>query len=59
LLSVVENGDFESAQSRRPLLPLRMPGKAGRAYRAGDNLSLTDADTGKRTGEKFLAERVG
>jgi hypothetical protein len=36
-----------------------MPGKTGRAYRAGDNLSLDSADTGKRTWEEFLAERVG
>ncbi|MET7744781.1 SDR family oxidoreductase [Streptomyces sp. NPDC005385] len=44
---------------RRPLLPVRIPGKAGRAYRAGDNLSLTGADTGRRTWEDFLAERLG
>jgi hypothetical protein len=36
-----------------------MPGKTGRAYRAGDNLSLDSSDTGKRTWEEFLAERVG
>ncbi|QUW81148.1 hypothetical protein HEP84_24655 [Streptomyces sp. RLB1-33] len=50
-------GYLDAHGRRRPLLPLRMPGKAGRAYRAGDNLS--DADTGKRTWERFLAERVG
>ncbi|MFJ4889361.1 MULTISPECIES: SDR family oxidoreductase [unclassified Streptomyces] len=44
---------------RRPLLPVRIPGSAGRAYRAGDNLSLTGADTGRRTWEDFLAEQVG
>lgn len=43
---------------RRPLLPVRIPGKAGRAYRAGENLSLEGADVGKRTWEDFLAERV-
>jgi len=43
----------------RPKLPVRIPGKAGRAYRAGDNLTLEDAETGKRTWEEFLAERRG
>lgn len=42
----------------RPMLPVRMPGKAGRAYRAGENLSLTGATTGKHTWEDFLTERV-
>jgi hypothetical protein len=31
-----------------------VPGKAGHAYRHGDNLSLI-ADTGKRTWEDFAA----
>lgn len=44
---------------RRPMLPVRMPGKAGRAYRAGENLSLEAASEGERTWEDFLAERVG
>ncbi|MFJ1972224.1 SDR family oxidoreductase [Streptomyces sp. NPDC087903] len=43
---------------RRPALPVRIPGKAGKAYRAGANLTLEGADTGKRTWEEFLAERV-
>jgi uncharacterized protein YbjT (DUF2867 family) len=38
----------------RLLLPVRVPGKAGHAYRHGDNLSLI-ADTGKRTWEDFAA----
>ncbi|GAA3234120.1 SDR family oxidoreductase [Nonomuraea helvata] len=41
----------------RWLLPVRMPGKPGRAYRNGENLSL-GADVGKRTWEAFLAERL-
>jgi hypothetical protein len=40
------------------MMPMRMPGKAGTAYRAGMNLSLDGADVGKRTWEEFLAERV-
>ncbi|MEU1594568.1 NAD(P)H-binding protein [Streptomyces sp. NPDC005708] len=43
---------------RRPMLPVRMPGKAGRAYRAGANLTLEGAETGTRTWEDFLAERL-
>ncbi|MEU0162912.1 SDR family oxidoreductase [Streptomyces sp. NPDC006261] len=43
---------------KRPLLPIRMPGKAGKAYRAGDNLALTGTQVGKGTWEEFLAERV-
>ncbi|MFI9008731.1 SDR family oxidoreductase [Actinosynnema sp. NPDC053489] len=43
---------------RRPLLPVRVPGKAGRAYRAGENLAGPGATRGTRTWEGFLAERV-
>ncbi|NUP18420.1 MAG: NAD-dependent epimerase/dehydratase family protein, partial [Streptomyces sp.] len=38
--------------------PVRIPGKAGKAYRAGANLTLEGAETGERTWEEFLAERV-
>lgn len=48
-----------AAGKRRPLLPVRMPGKAGRAYRDGENLTLDGADLGTRTWEDFLAERLG
>jgi uncharacterized protein YbjT (DUF2867 family) len=44
---------------RRLMMPVRMPGKTGRAYRAGENLSLERVAAGKRTWEDFLAERVG
>ncbi|MFB6843479.1 SDR family oxidoreductase [Streptomyces sp. NPDC056373] len=44
---------------RRAMLPVRIPGKAGRAYRAGENLAPAGADAGKRTWEEFLAERLG
>ncbi|MFD5909187.1 SDR family oxidoreductase [Streptomyces massasporeus] len=44
---------------RRPMLPVRIPGKAGRAYRAGANLTTAGAEEGKRTWEEFLAERLG
>ncbi|POX53876.1 SDR family oxidoreductase [Streptomyces sp. Ru72] len=42
----------------RPMLPVRMPGKAGRAYRSGANLALDGAERGTRTWEEFLAGRV-
>lgn len=43
---------------RRPKLPVRIPGKAGRAYRSGQNLTLEDALVGKVTWTEFLAERA-
>lgn len=48
-----------AAGKRRALVPVRMPGKAGRAYRDGVNLTLDGADLGVRTWEDFLAERLG
>ncbi|MFC0533802.1 SDR family oxidoreductase [Phytohabitans kaempferiae] len=42
---------------RRPLLPMRMPGAAAAAMRAGVNLTTTGGTTGRRTWEEFLAER--
>lgn len=43
----------------RLMVPVRIPGKAGKAYRAGANLALSGATVGARTWEEFLAERVG
>ena len=43
---------------RRPKLPVRIPGKAGRAYRSGQNLTLEDAQVGKVTWAEFLTERI-
>jgi uncharacterized protein YbjT (DUF2867 family) len=43
---------------RRLLMPMRTPGKAARAYRAGANLALGRA-AGRRTWEDFLARQVG
>lgn len=51
-------GYLRARGKRRLMIPIRMPGKAGRAYRAGENLSL-EGTVGKRTWEDFLAERVG
>ncbi|WP_327678777.1 SDR family oxidoreductase [Streptomyces sp. NBC_00467] len=52
-------GYLRAIGRRRPMLPVRIPGKAGRSYRAGENLSLDGAVQGQRTWEEFLAERVG
>lgn len=42
------------AGRRRPLLPLRLPGAAGRAYRAGANLAGAAAARGALTWSEFL-----
>ncbi|MFJ8577959.1 SDR family oxidoreductase [Micromonospora sp. NPDC093277] len=47
---------LRAAGKRRLLVPVRLPGSAGRAYRNGDNLTLDGASTGTRTWEAFLAE---
>ncbi|MFG3123123.1 SDR family oxidoreductase [Streptomyces sp. NPDC048201] len=57
-LAELARGYLAARGKRRPMLPVRIPGKAGRAYRAGDNLTLTGADTGKRTWEEFLGEQL-
>jgi len=43
-----------TAGKRRLTLPLRLPGKAGQAYRGGQNLALA-GDRGTHTWEEFLA----
>jgi uncharacterized protein YbjT (DUF2867 family) len=42
---------------RRPVLPVRLPGRAARAIRAGANLA-PDRAVGRRTWEEFLAHQV-
>jgi len=49
---------LQACGKRRLLMPVRLPGRAGRAYRAGDNLTLNGATTGTRTWEQFVAERL-
>jgi uncharacterized protein YbjT (DUF2867 family) len=51
-------GYLQARSKHRPILPLRLPGKAARAFRAGANLAPERA-VGRRTWEDFLAERVG
>ncbi|SFQ97719.1 Uncharacterized conserved protein YbjT, contains NAD(P)-binding and DUF2867 domains [Lentzea waywayandensis] len=49
-------GYLGAAGKRRLTVPVRLPGKAGQAYRDGRNLTL-DGDHGARTWEEFLADR--
>ncbi|NEA36589.1 NAD(P)H-binding protein [Streptomyces sp. SID13031] len=51
-------GYLQARGMRRLILPVRIPGKAGRAYRAGENLSLDGATVGQRTWEDFLADSL-
>jgi uncharacterized protein YbjT (DUF2867 family) len=57
-LADLVRGYLAARDKRRPALPVRMPGKAGRAYRAGENLAGPGAARGTRTWEDFLAERA-
>jgi uncharacterized protein YbjT (DUF2867 family) len=48
---------LQARHKRRLLIPLRLPGKAARAVRAGANLA-PDQAVGHRTWEDFLADRL-
>ena len=50
-------GYLQARGQHRPLVPVRIPGKAARAVRAGANLASGPA-LGHRTWEDFLADRV-
>lgn len=56
-MSELIRGYLSATGKHRLLMPVHLPGKAGRAYRAGENLSL-DGAVGRRTWEDFLAERL-
>ncbi|WP_433756540.1 SDR family oxidoreductase [Nocardia sp. CA-135398] len=51
-------GYLKAEGKRRLFLPVPVPGKVGRAYRAKENLTLDGATVGKLTWENFLAEQV-
>lgn len=53
-LPAVVRSVLHARGKHRPLLPMRLPGKAGKAYRAGENLSAEPA-VGKQTWAEFLA----
>ena len=48
---------LQVSHRHRPIIPIRLPGKAARAIRAGANLAPGRA-AGRRTWEEFLSERV-
>ena len=48
---------LRATHRRRPIIPVWMPGRAARAFRAGANLAPARA-VGRRTWEDFLAPRV-
>jgi hypothetical protein len=51
-------GYLRAARRRRPVVPIWLPGRAARAFRAGANLAPGRA-VGRRTWEEFLAEGMG
>ncbi|MDQ2716173.1 MAG: NAD(P)H-binding protein [Chloroflexota bacterium] len=51
------HGYLHANHQRRLIIPVWLPGKAARAYRAGANLTPDHAD-GARTWEEFLADRM-
>jgi hypothetical protein len=50
-------GYLRARRKHRAIVPVRPPGKAGRAFRNGANLA-PDRAVGRRTWEEFLAARV-
>ena len=57
-LAELLRGYLRATGRRRLLVPVRLPGRAARAVRAGAHLAPERA-VGRRTWEDFLAERVG
>ncbi|GAA1975053.1 NAD(P)-binding oxidoreductase [Catenulispora subtropica] len=60
---VIAMGDLtrsylKATGKHRVLLPVHIPGKTGKAYRAGDNLTLEGALVGRGTWADFLAAHV-
>ena len=51
-------GYLRATGRHRPIVPVRLPGKAAHAFRAGANLAPEQA-VGQRTWEDFLVARVG
>ncbi|MEX0667749.1 MAG: NAD(P)H-binding protein [Acidimicrobiia bacterium] len=56
-MAALLRGYLRAAGKHRPIVPLRLPGKAARAFRDGANLA-PDRAVGRRTWEEFLAGRV-
>ena len=56
-MAALIRGYLQAHRKRRPILPVRLPGRAARAFRAGANLA-PDRAVGRRTWEQFLAARL-
>jgi uncharacterized protein YbjT (DUF2867 family) len=56
-MAALVRGYLRARRKHRPILPVWLPGKAARAFRAGANLA-PDRAVGRRTWEDFLATRV-
>jgi uncharacterized protein YbjT (DUF2867 family) len=57
-LAELVRGYLRARSRHRPILPVRVPGTAARAFRAGANLA-PDRAVGHRTWEEFLADELG
>jgi uncharacterized protein YbjT (DUF2867 family) len=57
-MAELARGYLRARGMRRLMVPVRFPGKAGRAFRAGANLPLEGATVASRTWEDFLVEQV-
>jgi uncharacterized protein YbjT (DUF2867 family) len=57
-LAALVRGYLRARGRRRPIVPVWLPGRAARAFRAGANLA-PDRAVGRRSWEDFLAARVG
>jgi uncharacterized protein YbjT (DUF2867 family) len=56
-MATLVRGYLRARGRHRPILPVRVPGAAARAFRAGANLA-PDRAVGRRTWEEFLADRL-
>ena len=57
-IATLVRGYLRARGRHRPILPVRVPGAAAHAFRAGANLA-PDRAVGRRTWEEFLADRLG
>jgi uncharacterized protein YbjT (DUF2867 family) len=57
-MATLVRGYLGARGRHRPILPVRIPGAAARAFRAGANLA-PDRAVGRRTWEEFLADQLG
>jgi hypothetical protein len=57
-MSDMVRGYLRARGKHRLIVPVRLPGRAARAFRDGANLAA-EGTVGRRTWEEFLAQRVG